>query len=44
LVGTGTFMFNSREQIVSLAARQAIPAMYAARERRGAFYVGKAAF
>ena len=32
LVGTGTFMFNSREQIVSLAARQAIPAMYAARE------------
>ncbi|MFL5091397.1 MAG: ABC transporter substrate-binding protein [Xanthobacteraceae bacterium] len=32
LVGTGTFTFNSREQIVSLAARQAIPAMYSARE------------
>jgi len=32
LVGTGTFTFNSREQIVSLAARQAIPAMYTARE------------
>jgi len=36
LVGTGTFMFNSREQIVSLAARQAIPAMYAAREHADA--------
>jgi putative ABC transport system substrate-binding protein len=32
LVGTGTFTFNSREQIVSLAARQAIPAMYTTRE------------
>jgi putative ABC transport system substrate-binding protein len=32
LVGAGTFTFNSREQIVSLAARQAIPAMYANRE------------
>jgi putative tryptophan/tyrosine transport system substrate-binding protein len=32
LVGTGTFTFNSREQIVSLAARQAIPAMYSSRE------------
>jgi len=32
LVGTGTFTFNSREQIVALAARQAIPAMYTARE------------
>src|SRR6516165_9070881 len=32
LVGTGSFTFNSREQIVSLAARQAIPAMYSARE------------
>jgi putative tryptophan/tyrosine transport system substrate-binding protein len=32
LVGTGTFTFNSREQIVSLAARHAIPAMYTARE------------
>ena len=32
LVGTGTFTFNNREQIVSLAARQAIPAMYTTRE------------
>ena len=31
-VGTGTFMFNSRERIVALAARHAIPAIYAARE------------
>jgi putative ABC transport system substrate-binding protein len=32
LVGTGTFTFNSRQQIVALAARQAIPAMYTTRE------------
>ena len=32
LVGTGTFMFNNREQIIALAARHAIPAMYAQRE------------
>jgi putative ABC transport system substrate-binding protein len=32
LVGSGTFMFNHREQIVALAARHAIPAIYAVRE------------
>jgi putative tryptophan/tyrosine transport system substrate-binding protein len=31
-VGTGTFMFNSRQQIVALAARHGIPAIYTARE------------
>ena len=31
-VGTGTFMFNSRERLVALAARHAIPAIYSARE------------
>jgi putative tryptophan/tyrosine transport system substrate-binding protein len=30
--GTGTFMFNNRERIVTLAARHAIPAIYTARE------------
>jgi ABC-type uncharacterized transport system substrate-binding protein len=32
LVGTGTFMFNNRQRIIALAARYAIPAMYAQRE------------
>ena len=32
LVGSGTFLFNSREQIVALAARHAIPAIYTSRE------------
>jgi putative tryptophan/tyrosine transport system substrate-binding protein len=31
-VGTGTFMFNSRQQIVAFAARHGIPAIYTARE------------
>ena len=32
LIGAGTFWFNSRVPIVELAARHAIPAMYATRE------------
>jgi putative tryptophan/tyrosine transport system substrate-binding protein len=32
LVGTGTFLFNNRERIVALAARDGIPTMYSARE------------
>ena len=32
LVGTGTFMFNNRERIIALAARHAIPTMFAQRE------------
>jgi putative tryptophan/tyrosine transport system substrate-binding protein len=32
LAGTGTFMFNNLERIVSLAARDRIPTMYTARE------------
>jgi putative ABC transport system substrate-binding protein len=32
LAGTGTFMYNNRERIIALAARHAIPAMYAQRE------------
>jgi putative ABC transport system substrate-binding protein len=31
-VGTGTFMFNNRERVVTLAARHATPAIYTARE------------
>jgi len=36
LVGTGPFTFNNREQIVSLAASHAIPAMYSTREHAAA--------
>ena len=31
-VGTGTFLFNSRDRIVALAARHAVPTIYALRE------------
>jgi len=30
--GTGTFIFNNREQIVALAARHSVPTIYAQRE------------